>query len=83
MIATAIERRDLIGEIGGAPKVIASDAQHERYVCALLELERRERRGQLSAAGRSLAELLTVLVENMKRNITRSLQPLRLRFCAN
>ena len=63
MIATAIERKDLIAEIGGAPKVIASDAQHERYVSALLELERRERRGQLSAAGRSLAELLTVLVE--------------------
>ncbi len=63
MIVTAIERRDLIAEIGGAPKVIASDAQHERYVSALLELERRESRGQLSAAGRSLAELLAVLVE--------------------
>ena len=63
MIVTAIERRDLIAEIGGAPKVITSDAQHKRYVSALLELEGRERRGQLSAAGRSLAELLTVLVE--------------------
>lgn len=30
MIVTAIERGDLIAEIGGAPKVIASDAQHER-----------------------------------------------------
>ena len=38
MIVTAIERGDLIAEIGGAPKVIASDAQHERYVSALLEL---------------------------------------------
>jgi HTH-type transcriptional regulator / antitoxin HigA len=63
MIATAIEKRDLISEIGGAPKVITSDAQHDRYVSALLELERRERRGRLKAAGRELAELLTVLVD--------------------
>jgi HTH-type transcriptional regulator / antitoxin HigA len=64
MIATAIEKKDLIGEIGGAPKVITSDAQHERYVAALLELERRERRGRLNAAGRELAKLLTLLVDN-------------------
>jgi HTH-type transcriptional regulator / antitoxin HigA len=63
MIATAIEKRDLISEIGGAPKVITSDAQHDRYVSALLELERRERRGRLNVAGRNLAELLTVLVD--------------------
>ena len=63
MIATAIEKQDLIREIGGAPKVITSDAQHERYVSALLELERRERRGRLNAEGRELAELLTLLVE--------------------
>lgn len=63
MIATAIEKQDLIREIGGAPKVITSDAQHERYVSALLELERRERRGRLNAEGRELAELLTLLVD--------------------
>ena len=63
MIATAIEKRDLIAEITGAPKVITSDAQHERYVSALLELERQERRGRLNAAGRELAELLTLLVD--------------------
>jgi HTH-type transcriptional regulator/antitoxin HigA len=67
MIATAVERRDLIAEIDGAPKVITSDAQHERYVSALLELEGGERRGQLSAAGRFLAELLTVLVEKYEQ----------------
>jgi hypothetical protein len=45
-IVTAIERKDLISEIG-APRVITSDAQHARYVSALLELERR---GHLTAA---------------------------------
>jgi HTH-type transcriptional regulator / antitoxin HigA len=63
MIATAIEKKDLISEIGGAPKVITSDAQHQRYVSALLELERQQRRGRLKAAGRELAELLTLLVD--------------------
>lgn len=47
MIATGIEKKDLISEFGGAPKVITSDAQHERYVSMLLELERRESGGQL------------------------------------
>ena len=51
MIVTAIERRDLIAEIGGAPKVITSDAQHERYVSALLELEGRERPGAAERGG--------------------------------
>src|SRR5579859_3023886 len=62
MIATAIEKKDLIEKVG-APKVITSDAQHERYVAALLELERRERRGRLNAGGQAFAELLTLLVE--------------------
>jgi HTH-type transcriptional regulator/antitoxin HigA len=62
MIATAIEKRDLITEIG-APKVITSDAQHERYVAALLELEHRGRRGRSNAAERQFAELLTLLVD--------------------
>ena len=62
MIATAIEKKDLINVIGGAPKVITSDAQHERYVSALSQLERRDQRGRLDAAGRELAELLTVLI---------------------
>ncbi|PYU70685.1 MAG: transcriptional regulator [Acidobacteria bacterium] len=62
MIATAIEKKDLISNIG-APKVITLDAQHERYVAALLELERRECRGRLNAAERAFAELLTLLVD--------------------
>lgn len=62
MIVTAIEKKDLISELDGAPKVITSDAQHERYVSALLELERRDRQRRLNAAGKELAELLTVLV---------------------
>jgi HTH-type transcriptional regulator / antitoxin HigA len=63
MIATVIEKKDLISEFGGAPKVITSDAQHERYVSTLLELERRESGGQLNAAERAFAELLTLLVD--------------------
>jgi HTH-type transcriptional regulator/antitoxin HigA len=62
MIATAIEKKDLIRDIG-APRVITSDEQHERYVAALLKLERQERRGRLNAAEEAYAELLTVLVE--------------------
>jgi HTH-type transcriptional regulator/antitoxin HigA len=62
MIATAIEKRDLIDAIGGAPKVITSDAQHERYVSALMELERRDRRGRAKAGEKALSALLTVLV---------------------
>jgi hypothetical protein len=63
MITTVIEKKDLISEFGGAPKVITSDAQHERYVSTLLELERRESGGQLNAAERAFAELLTLLVD--------------------
>ena len=63
VIATAIEKKDLISEFGGAPKVITSDAQHERYVSTLLELERRESGGELSGAERAFAELLTLLID--------------------
>lgn len=63
MIATGIEKKDLISEFGGAPKVITSDAQHERYVSMLLKLERRESGGQLNTAERAFAELLTLLVD--------------------
>jgi HTH-type transcriptional regulator / antitoxin HigA len=59
MIATAIER-DLLSGIG-APKVITSDAQNERYISALLEMERRN---DLTAEERNFAELLTLLVED-------------------
>ena len=46
-----------------APKVITSEAQHERYLSALLELERRER---LTSEERSYAELLTLLIESFE-----------------
>jgi HTH-type transcriptional regulator / antitoxin HigA len=44
-----------------APKVITSEAQHERYVSALLELERRR---HLTSEERNFAELLTLLIES-------------------
>ena len=58
MIATVIEKDTLNGI--AAPKVITSDAQNERYIAALLELEKKDR---LSAEERDFAELLTVLIE--------------------
>jgi HTH-type transcriptional regulator/antitoxin HigA len=58
MIAPAIEK-DMLDGIG-APKVIASDAQNERYISALLEMERRS---HLTAEEKSFMELLTLLVE--------------------
>lgn len=58
MIPTAIEK-DLLDGIS-APKVITSDAQNERYIAALLELERKN---HLSAPEKHFAELLTLLVE--------------------
>ncbi|HZP34102.1 MAG TPA: helix-turn-helix domain-containing protein [Candidatus Acidoferrales bacterium] len=67
MIATAIEKKDLIGLVSGAPKVISTDAQHERYVSTLLELDRLDQRGRLDSAGRELAELLTVLIDKYER----------------
>ncbi|HKM67589.1 MAG TPA: helix-turn-helix domain-containing protein [Candidatus Acidoferrum sp.] len=53
-----IEEDTLSGIV--APKVITSDAQNERYIAVLLELEKKER---LSAKEREFAELLTVLIE--------------------
>jgi HTH-type transcriptional regulator/antitoxin HigA len=58
VIPTAIEK-DLLRGID-APKVITSDAQSERYISALLELERRN---HLSADEKNFAELLTLLIE--------------------
>jgi HTH-type transcriptional regulator / antitoxin HigA len=58
MIATAIEK-DLLGGID-APKVITSDAQNERYISALLQLERKERP---SSEEKHFAGLLTLLIE--------------------
>jgi len=58
MIATVIEKDTLNGI--AAPKVITSDAQNERYIAALLELEKKDR---LSAEESDFAELLTVLIE--------------------
>ena len=62
VIATAIEE-DLLSGIG-APKVITSDAQNERYISALLEMERRS---HLTAEERSFAELLTLLIEDYEK----------------
>ncbi|HEX4001061.1 MAG TPA: helix-turn-helix domain-containing protein [Candidatus Acidoferrales bacterium] len=56
-MTTVLEKPDVLD---GVPKVITSDAQNERYVAALLELERR---GHLTAAEKNLAEVLTLLVE--------------------
>jgi HTH-type transcriptional regulator/antitoxin HigA len=58
MTVNVIEK-DVLDGIA-APKVITSDAQNERYISALLELEKKER---LSAKEREFAELLTVLIE--------------------
>jgi HTH-type transcriptional regulator/antitoxin HigA len=58
MTVSVIEK-DMLDGIA-APKVITSDAQNERYIAVLLELERKER---LSAKEREFAELLTVLIE--------------------
>ena len=58
MIANVIEK-DMLDGIA-APKVITSDAQNERYISALLELEKKDR---LSAKEKEFAELLTVLIE--------------------
>ena len=72
MIATVLEK-DTFTNIG-APKVIASDAQNERYISALLELERRDR---LTPAEKNFAELLTMLIEayEEKRYPVRSASP--------
>jgi HTH-type transcriptional regulator/antitoxin HigA len=58
MIATAIEK-DILNGIG-APKVITSDAQNERYISALLKMERQS---HLTAEEKNFMELLTLLVE--------------------
>jgi HTH-type transcriptional regulator / antitoxin HigA len=52
-----LEKPDILD---GVPKVITSDAQNDRYVAALLELERR---GHLTLAEKNLAEVLTLLIE--------------------
>lgn len=58
MIATVIEKDTLNGI--AAPRVITSDAQNERYISALLELEKKDR---LRAKEKDFTELLTVLIE--------------------
>jgi HTH-type transcriptional regulator/antitoxin HigA len=58
MGANVIEKDTLDGI--AAPKVITSNAQNERYISVLLELEKKER---LSTKEREFAELLTVLIE--------------------
>jgi HTH-type transcriptional regulator/antitoxin HigA len=72
MIATTIEK--YIFTDTGAPRVITSEAQHELYVSALLELDRRS---QLTAAERNFAELLTLLIEayEEKHHSIRSASP--------
>ncbi len=56
-MTAVLERPDLLE---GVPRVVTSDAQNERYIAALLELERR---GNLTPAEKNLAEVLTLLVE--------------------
>ena len=58
MIANVIEKDTLDGI--AAPKVITWDAQNERYISVLLELEKKDR---LTAKEKEFAELLTVLIE--------------------
>ena len=58
MTVNVIEKDTLDGI--AAPKVITSEAQNERYISVLLELEKKERP---SAKEREFAELLTVLIE--------------------
>ena len=58
MIATAIKGDTLSGF--DTPKPITSDAQNERYISALLEMDRR---GHLTAAEKKYAEVLALLVE--------------------
>jgi HTH-type transcriptional regulator / antitoxin HigA len=72
MIATVLEKDTFSGI--GAPKLITSDAQNERYISALLELERRD---GLTPAERNFAELLTMLIEayEEKRYPVRSASP--------
>ena len=73
MIATAIEK--YIFNDTGAPRIITSEAQHEQYVSALLELDRRS---QLTAAEKNFAELLTLLIEayEEKHHPIRSASPI-------
>jgi HTH-type transcriptional regulator/antitoxin HigA len=72
MIASAIEKYTF-SDIG-APKVITSETQHEQYVAALLELDRRK---HLTAAEKNFAELLTLLLEayEEKHHFIRSASP--------
>ena len=56
MIAV-LERPDVLD---GIPRVITSEAQNERYISALREMERH---GNLAGAENNLAEVLTLLIE--------------------
>jgi len=56
-MTAVLEKPDVLD---GVPKIITSDAQNDRYVAALLELERR---GHLTPAEKNLAEVLTLLIE--------------------
>jgi len=61
MFAAAIERDTLPGVY--APKVVSSEAQNERYISVLLELERKPK---LTAREKSYAQILTVLIEDFE-----------------
>jgi len=56
-MTAVLEKPDVLD---GVPRVITSDAQNERYIAALLELERR---GHLTPAEKNLSEVLTLLIE--------------------
>jgi HTH-type transcriptional regulator / antitoxin HigA len=72
MIPSAIEK--YIFNDTGAPRIITSEAQHEQYVSALLDLDRRS---HLPAAEMNFAELLTLLIEayEEKHHSIRSASP--------
>jgi HTH-type transcriptional regulator / antitoxin HigA len=56
-MTAVLEKPDVLD---GVPKIITSDAQNDRYIAALLELERR---AHLTPAEKNLVEVLTLLVE--------------------
>src|SRR5580692_9668168 len=64
MSATAARSEYASLLINTLPAVIRSEAENERYIALLEELDRKG--GRMSAAERRMAELLTLLIENFE-----------------
>ena len=64
MSATAARSEYASLLINTLPAVIRSEAENERYIALLGELDRKG--GRMSAAERRMAELLTLLIENFE-----------------